>query len=236
MAHRRSQRPDIRLPFHHLHSDGVWSALTAEGTSSPDSKTTTAVAIDPGFAAFVSDEHNRLNAKRVLIRDYFQPLEQVTLRELLNLPPGDAEPTNPDGSPLQIEEAAKHGREARFRLLVVAAYNYTCALTGYRLTTVLGTSIVDAAHIHRFADSRNNALRNGLALSKNAHWLFDQGLWSLTDDYTVLVAEDKFHEAGPELLRLAAYHDRQLILPTDKSTWPDPVHIAWHREHVFERS
>lgn len=235
VAHRRSQRPDIRLPFHHLHSDGVWSAMTGDGGPSLDSKTTTAVVIDPDFASFVSDEHNRLNAKRVLIRDYFQPLERVALCEVLNLPPGDSEPTNPDGSPLQIEEAAKQGREARFRLLVVAAYNYTCALTGYRLTTMLGASIVDAAHIHRFADSRNNALRNGLALSKNAHWLFDQGLWGLTDEYTVLVAENKFHEVGPELLRLAAYRDRQLFLPTDKTTWPDPVHIAWHRKHVFER-
>ena len=27
VAHRRTQRPDIRFPFHHLKSDGVWSPL-----------------------------------------------------------------------------------------------------------------------------------------------------------------------------------------------------------------
>jgi putative restriction endonuclease len=48
---------------------------------------------------------------------------------------------------------------------------------------------VDAAHIHQFADSRNNDPRNGLALSKNAHWLFDNGLRALTDDFKVIVAE-----------------------------------------------
>ena len=79
--------------------------------------------------------------------------------------------------------ARERGREARFRLTVVPAYNYTCALTGYRLTTVGSGSIVDAAHIHQFSDSRNNHPQNGIALCENAHWLFDQGLWSLTDDY-----------------------------------------------------
>jgi putative restriction endonuclease len=67
-------------------------------------------------------------------------------------------------------------REARFRRNVVAAYNYTCALTGYRLTTISAGCIVDAAHIHQFASSRNNDPRNGLALWKNAHWFFDTGL------------------------------------------------------------
>ena len=55
-------------------------------------------------------------------------------------------------------------------------------------------SIVDAAHIHQFADSRNNDPQNGLALGKNAHWLFDQGLWTIADDYTVIVAVGQFVE------------------------------------------
>src|SRR5262245_47018767 len=31
VAHRRNQRPDIRLPFHHLQSDGFWTALSEDG-------------------------------------------------------------------------------------------------------------------------------------------------------------------------------------------------------------
>src|SRR5437660_2817484 len=36
VAHRRTQRPDVRLPFHHLSSDGFWSALQEDGSPSPD--------------------------------------------------------------------------------------------------------------------------------------------------------------------------------------------------------
>jgi putative restriction endonuclease len=131
-------------------------------------------------------------------------------------------------------EAQKQGREARFRLKVMSAYSYTCALTGYRLTTITGASIVDAAHIHQFADSRNNDPRNGLALTKNAHWLFDNGLWSLSDDYRVLVARGNFAEAGPENHLLARYSEQKIQLPNDSSNWPSVLHIAWHRNKKFK--
>jgi predicted restriction endonuclease len=39
-------------------------------------------------------------------------------------------------------------------------------------------------------------------LSKTAHWLFDHGFWSITDDLRVIVAADHFDEAGEEAYRL----------------------------------
>jgi putative restriction endonuclease len=116
----------------------------------------------------------------------------------------------------------------------VAAYNYTCALTGYRLTTITAGSIVDGAHIHQFADSRNNDPRNGLALCKNAHWLFDQGLWSITDDYRVVVATGKYAEDSPDQKSLMQYHGELIRLPKNNELWPNPVYLTWHRKKKFQ--
>jgi len=90
-------------------------------------------------------------------------------------------------------------------------------------------SIVDAAHIHRFADSRNNDPSNGLALCKNAHWLFDTGLWTLDDDYRVGVATTKFSESGAEGLRLKTAQSPKPKAQSLRACRPDPVHMAWHR-------
>ena len=49
VAHRRTQRMDIRLPFYHLSSDGVWSAFTKDGTESLDPKATQFVKINEEF-------------------------------------------------------------------------------------------------------------------------------------------------------------------------------------------
>jgi predicted restriction endonuclease len=32
-------------------------------------------------------------------------------------------------------------------------------------------------------------MRNGIALSRSIHWMFDHGLLSLTDDYEILMAD-----------------------------------------------
>lgn len=102
-----------------------------------------------------------------------------------------------------------------------------------RLNTVTGVTVVDAARIHRFADSRNNDLRNGLALSKTSHWLFDQGLWSLTDDCRVLVATEMFAESGPSAFLQEGDAGKALLRPGDPNLSPNPDYVRWHRERVF---
>ena len=93
---------------------------------------------------------------------------------------------------------------------------------------------IDAAHIHSFSASRDNDLRNGLALCKNAHWLFDAGLWSIDDEYRVLVADDLFEEAAPNQMPLNGFVGKQLSLPRNKEHWPLPKYLAAHRrQHHF---
>jgi putative restriction endonuclease len=101
------------------------------------------------------------------------------------------------------------------------------------LTTLAGGTIVDAAHIHQFAASGNNDIQNGLALSKNAHWMFDNGLWTLTDDYRVVVATSHFVEAGPDGLFLQQHHGCPIRLPSDTTKRPGTEFLAWHRSNRF---
>src|SRR5207248_5620415 len=55
VAPRRTQRPDVRLPFHHLQSDGFWSALGEDGKPSPDDRLTRNADLAPAFVAFQND-------------------------------------------------------------------------------------------------------------------------------------------------------------------------------------
>jgi putative restriction endonuclease len=233
VAHRRTQRPDVRFPFHHLNSDGFWLPVGEGGSRSPDARLTKYAELDPGFRSEMSNPAWRVQARRLLIAKYFEPAERIALYTLVGLPIPTEDEIARDASFTSSNAARETGREARFRLTVVAAYNFTCALTGYRLTTVTAGSIVDAAHIHQFSDSRNNDPRNGLALCKNAHWLFDNGLWSLTDEYAVVVAANEFSESSPDQKALAQYHGQTIRLPNDSTLWPKPDHVAWHRRNRF---
>jgi len=226
------QRPplDLRLPFYHLKTSGIWQPLMADGKPSPDKSLTAKVRLDSAFLDCLRDATFRDNAKRVLIDTppYFRAEERIALYTMLRLKPARADRAKEAGPLYTVP--VERGREARFRIeVVVVAYKHTCALTGYRMTTLDMESIVDAAHIHQFADSRNNDPRNGLALSKNAHWQFDRGLWSITDDYRVIVNVEKFIEEGVPGQKLADFDGHRLFLPGDPKYWPEPTHLAWHR-------
>ncbi len=236
VAHRRTQPPDVRMPFHHLSTDGLWVPITDSGERSNHSQFTRRARLDSGFVEAASDPGFRDQARRILIAKHFEPAERNALYHLVGMSiPNDDEIAR-DAKFEIPEDAAQAGREARFRIEVVAAYNYACALTGYRVTTIgLGT-IVDAAHIHQFADSRNNDPRNGLALCKNAHWLFDNGLWTIANDYTVRVAHGRFDEESPDQKALTQYHGLMIRLPNDPSLRPSPEHLTWHKTKKFQGS
>ena len=236
VASRRKQAPDIRFPFYHLKSDGFWSPLGEDGKPASDRHQARFARMSPDFVAFANDPASRDRARyRILIAKYFPPAERAELYALTGLLVPSEDQMAQDAKYQSPADALQQGREARFRLRVVPAYNYTCALTRYRLTTITGKSIVDAAHIHDFSDSRNNDPRNGLALCKNAHWLFDNGLWTLTDDYKVIVAEGEFAEAGPEQKLLREYHGKEILLPIEPALRPNPIHLAWPRRNKYKR-
>jgi putative restriction endonuclease len=232
VAHRRKAAPDIRMPFHHLSGDRIWEPLDAELRPSADRKLTRFARLPDAVATLFQDPTFRRDARRVLTATYFQPEEQVALAATLGIPESDLD-TAADLTTAAHEIAERRGRDVKFRLVVVAAYRFTCALTRHRLTTITRGSMIDAAHIHQFADSRNNDPRNGLALSKNSHWMFDQGLWSIGEDLTVLVATSQFAEDNPGGTLLVRLAGQRLMLPEDERLWPDPAYVAWHRSKKF---
>jgi len=230
VAARRSQAPEIWLPFFHLKTSGIWQPLDANGAPTEERRRAVVAQIDPAFFNCLLDPGFRERLRLLLIDRYFaDPAERSALAEFAGVQLNQVDRVN--DAVVRYESAHRLVREVRFRLTVVPAYDYTCALTGYKLVTAQAGSIVDAAHIHQFANSRNNDPRNGLALSKNAHWAFDQGLWSLTDDFRVILAKTRFRETGPTSMLLATFEGKRIGLPKDKSLWPDPRHLSWHRQH-----
>lgn len=235
VAARRGTRPDVRLPFFHLRAEGVWTPLEADGRVAVDRQRTTAVEIDDCFLKCLHDPEFRQLARRTLIARYFQPQERAELYSLVGLPVPSEDAVAADANRYEATSQSEAKRDARFAVRVLPAYDYTCALTRYRMIALDGTTPLDAAHIHQFKRGGTNAPTNGIALSKTAHWLFDRGFWSITDDLTVLVAAQRFEEAGPEAVLLNRMAGATLLHPPDSSCSPDKACLAWHRkQHKFE--
>lgn len=225
---RWRSKPDMALPFFHLSSQGFWKPLQAGGLPATDPHATAAIELHPGFAALLALPNFRELARHVLIQTWFPADEQAGLYALYGARPDDGAIT----TTLEAESAASSagtGRDARFRIQVVTQYLYTCALTGYTLTTASGATIVEAAHIADFATSRSNDPRNGLALTPDAHWTFDEYLWTVDEKLRTVVSKRGFSDWSPEGQGLAARHGRPLIFHTRAALRPHEEYLSRHR-------
>ncbi|MGH7096326.1 MAG: HNH endonuclease, partial [Stellaceae bacterium] len=120
-------------------------------------------------------------------------------------------------------------REAAFSEAVKSAYQNTCAVTGLKIINGGGRAEVQAAHIRPVAASGPDSVRNGLALCGTVHWMFDRGLLSLDDDYTIIMAKGRV----PEPVRRLINSDGKLRLPPRPEFQPHSQFLRYHRENVF---
>ena len=92
-------------------------------------------------------------------------------------------------------------RDAAFATSVKSAYDNTCAMTGIQIINGGGRAEVQAAHIRPVSDGGSDSVRNGLALSSTVHWMFDRGLVSVGDDFSILIAAGRLPPAVTRMFR-----------------------------------
>jgi putative restriction endonuclease len=243
VSERWPTRLDMRMPFFYLRTQGFWQAFTLEMTAAQSPESCFVCELHEEFFDLLADADFRLKARLLLVSRYFEPQERVALLESFGIVANTSRHSTPHPSlsPVEAERvgiklneeakdaARKKGRSARFAVQVVSRYKFTCALTGLCCLTADGAAIVDAAHIEPFADSQNDDIENGLALCKNAHWMFDEGLWAVRDDGRVMLAPQRFTENGPEGLRLQPYAGRLLQFATGVTLRPNPKYFGRHQ-------
>ncbi|KPB02939.1 HNH endonuclease [Ahrensia marina] len=120
-------------------------------------------------------------------------------------------------------------RDRKFQQNIRIAYDRTCAFTSLRLINGLGCPEVEAAHIRPVKNGGNDSIRNGIALSGTVHWMFDRGLLSLADDFTIMESRHLNHDVS-HLLNA----NKKAKVPMDTRFQPHPHYLNWHRENVFK--
>lgn len=154
----------------------------------------------------------------------------------------DAEPETmvAERSRVVVEAVA---RDARFRRQVMTAYEYRCAVTGLEIGSLpegRATRLLDAAHIRPVGDRGPDAVTNGLALTPTVHRLFDEGLISArwSEDRLELVRSPRLEPVMIEsaergtIIRIEG--GMPLLLPADRTSWPNREQIRYHQSVVFK--
>jgi putative restriction endonuclease len=104
-------------------------------------------------------------------------------------------------------------------------------MTGLKLINGGGRCEIEAAHIMPVADNGPDSPRNGLALSRTVHWMFDRGILSVSDSGQILMAPSLV----PEPIKRMLNPDGQIKLPQSSAWAPHPEFLRYHREQHREK-
>ena len=241
----------IQYPYWSMDSEPFWDLAMQPGyEDKPLSKSVTPSAkqvsewvrfarLDASLFEALRDETTRDHIRGVLVSTYFphrtervaeiRAFEQSVYRytqiiRRVQMP----------GTAYQV--APEFVRDAAFRRVVTEAYCYTCAVSRDRLTLPAGGAtyqLVQAAHIHDWADSHNDDPRNGISLSANYHWLFERGLFTLDERWRVKVSPVARDCIGTVDELLTRYRGQSILLPEDESLRPGQDYLDWHRKEKY---
>lgn len=246
----------IALPFFHLKSDSFWHLIPQPGKEAMVSgarqirsinqlnETIVGAQLDEELYSLLCVRDMRDVLRTVLIQTYFSSdiYPKLVEQGSTNLQAFEYSQKLLEKARTKIiketfvdnQEISRKVRDQGFRRAVVNAYEHRCALCGIRMLTPDGHTAVDAAHIIPWHVKQNDDPRNGMALCRLCHWTFDEGLVGVSSRYLVMVSQlltANTNVAG----HLITMTGRPIIVPVEKSLWPDHDALSWHRSKVLRK-
>lgn len=195
------------------------------------------VPLRRGDGSLYEQTANWQNAVRKVSDQEFDGILAAGFGQLLEIrkserPAGLEEDTAPFVRPIVEQLIARPFREAAFASRVKRAYDATCAFTGLKMRNGGGRSEVEAAHIKPVGDGHAgpDSVRNGLALSRTVHWMFDRGILSVDSDNRILKAKGLVPEPVLRLLNPSG----AILLPDSERERPHQAFLEYHRNRIFK--
>lgn len=113
-----------------------------------------------------------------------------------------------------------------FRDFVMVGYENLCAITGTVIRAPKYMNL-EAAHIKPRKHGGLFLPNNGLALSRDMHWAFDIGCFTIDNSYKIIVHEKI------ESSYLNTFNGKTIRIPDDDFFKPNIENLEYHRNHVF---
>jgi putative restriction endonuclease len=118
-----------------------------------------------------------------------------------------------------------------FKKTIPKIYDFTCSVSGMKITSSHNIQMVDACHIYPFSLSNDDTISNGIALSPNLHRAFDRGLITINTEYIVRVSPTV--SENETAFSLSQFEGIQISLPKETSWYPSVEYLNWHNKEVF---
>lgn len=218
------------FPFWRLQNDGVWEVTDAgkiRQTASGDAYVTDLRDnnVSGGFNETISEQLQNDSGLTVeiihsLLDAHFPASFHEDILQAVDIQ-----------LPLQAFDTKT--RSSNFRINILRAYEYKCAVCGFDVKLGDSPVALEASHIKWQKAGGPDEAVNGLALCSLHHKLFDRGAFTLSKQRQILVSDDAHGTKGFQEW-LMDFHGQKINFPQRRSYYPDMEFIGWHVREVFK--
>lgn len=239
-AYAEAVRPNSRLdpffPFEHLRTSPFWFGDRDDPIRPSHGRMLgRSAALEPELHRLIcSDARARFELRQALIERWF-PEEHVTVQDLIKQrrSPNEYEKDLREAEgPIEADTGVtKAARSGTFRRLVLEAYDYRCAATGWRVLLPGPRALVEAAHLIPWGESHDDRPSNGIALTPTYHRALDWHLIAPGPDmkWRVSKALDKRIPDNQGFLALAG----EDVIFHGERHWPSREALEWRASHLL---
>lgn len=244
----------IALPYYHMQSEPFWKLVYKPDkdsfTYSPSvgslrDRVSYAV-LDKDFYDQISNPVQTDQYRQLLISTYFDKETADILQELVSL-----NRLAYDYSKTLIEKVAEpfekytvtqdkryrdgqiQVRNKGFRRAIRIIYDDTCVLCRSRVVTQNDESLIEGAHIIPWQKNGTDDPRNGLALCGTHHWLFDNYMFTVDDNYKIKLSGWLKREEN-NMTEILNRDGKEILLPHKKQYYPSLEALHEHRVKLKE--
>ncbi len=249
------------LPFYHMTTEPFWRLIPKEGCeiwvqskgamrSLSNLQTAVKYAeIDDSLTNFLKDATSRDVLRMAILEKYFPNIPPQYSSDLGLGFVNDIRNQILEESPTEYvteirklktrlskeafeEEVVMRG--GIFKREVPRNYGYTCCISGLRIDATFNSStLIEACHIKPFSVSFDDTLSNGITLTPTLHTAFDNGFFTLSEKFEVIISKNLTETSSPQ--GIMQYHGRKILLPNSINCYPNLESIRWHQENKFEK-
>lgn len=223
-GHPRS-RQQPRYPFWRLSTDGIWEVEGAERLLVGADGDPPVAQLRRCRGGFPPDQWQRLRDDPALVAELARALLEA------HFPPSFHDDILARMGLVDVAVTTRTPRDPAFRMTVLRAYGYRCAVCGWDGALDRSPVALEAAHVRWHAAGGPERADNGLALCSVHHKALDRGALGVDADRRLVVAQ-AFHGTGAAQRWLIGFAGEPLGEPQPGADLAE-AHRAWHEREVF---
>lgn len=245
------RKTTIALPFFHMDSEPFWELQYKEGKTPYKNSPSLGglidriayAKIDEALFHLIQDEEESQRLTQIILHTYFDDETRKQIVDIHNTNIGAyqyakqlellaAEPFtkyHTDNNSESYSWQKTQQRQYGFRLKVRNNYEHRCAICRSRVRTQNGESLVEGAHIIPWSKSQNDDPRNGLALCKTHHWMFDAYLLTVQPNYHIKLST-WLKNKGENIDKTLTWDRKEILLPDEQRFIPSEMALEEHYE------